>query len=76
MVGEILAAFYYKTGNFQQSFDQYKSADLNLNKDKWIKFAEDWRKEKEYALSIEAYHLMLERINTSDPKFIGKILLD
>lgn len=75
MVGEILAAFYYKTGNFQQSFDQHKSADLNLNKDKWIKFAEDLRKEKEYALSIEAYHLMLERINTSDPKFIGKILL-
>ena len=74
-LGEILAAFYYKIGDFQKSFDQYKLIDMNLNKDKWIRFSEDLRKEKEYALSIEAYHLMLEGIKTSEPSLIGKILL-
>ena len=74
-LGEILAAFYYKIGDFQKSFDQYKLIDINLNKDKWIRFSEDLRKEKEYALSIEAYHLMLEGIKTSEPSLIGKILL-
>ena len=74
-LGEILAAFYYKIGDFQKSFDQYKLIDINLNKDKWIRFSEDLRKEKEYALSIKAYHLMLEGIKTSEPSLIGKILL-
>ena len=74
-LGEILAAFYYKIGDFQKSFDQYKLIDMNLNKDKWIRFSEDLRKEKEYALSVEAYHLMLEGIKTSEPSLIGKILL-
>ena len=31
-----------------------------------------FKKEKEYALSIEAYHLMLEGIKTSEPSLIGK----
>ena len=40
-LGEILAAFCYKIGDFQKSLDQYKLIDMNLNKDKWIRFSED-----------------------------------
>ena len=72
-----MAGFYYKTGAFSKAFDQYQLiSDTNNNKqNEWIKFAENLRKEKEYTLSIKAYHSMLESFNNSDPKTIGKILL-
>ena len=74
---KVLAGFYYKTGAFSKAFDQYQLiSDTNNNKqNEWIKFAENLRKEKEYTLSIKAYHSMLESFNNSDPKTIGKILL-
>ena len=72
---EVLAGFYYKTAQFSKSFDQYQLIAKNNKNNEWINFAENLRKEKQYELSIRAYHMMLEDLNTSDPKLIGKILL-
>ena len=72
---EVLAGFYYKTSQFSKSFDQYQLTIKNNKNNEWINFAENLRKEKQYELSIRAYHMMLEDLNTSDPKLIGKILL-
>ena len=72
---EVLAGFYYKTAQFSKSFDQYQLIIKNNKNNEWINFAENLRKEKQYELSIRAYHMMLEDLNTSDPKLIGKILL-
>ena len=72
---EVLAGFYYKTAQFSKSFDQYQLITNNNKNNEWINFAENLRKEKQYELSIRAYHMMLEDLNTSDPKLIGKILL-
>ena len=74
---KVLAGFYYKTGKFSKAFDQYQLiSDANNNKqNEWIRFAENLRKEKQYDLSIKAYHSMLENFNNSDPRTIGKILL-
>ena len=72
---EVLAGFYYKTAQFYKSFDQYQLIIKNNKNNEWINFAENLRKEKQYELSIRAYHMMLEDLNTSDPKLIGKILL-
>ena len=72
---EVLAGFYYKTAQFSKSFDQYQLITKNNKNNEWINFAENLRKEKQYELSIRAYHMMLEDLNTSDPKLIGKILL-
>ena len=75
LLREVLAGFYYKTAQFSKSFDQYQLIIKNNKNNEWINFAENLRKEKQYKLSIRAYHMMLEDLNTSDPKLIGKILL-
>ena len=75
LLREVLAGFYYKTAQFSKSFDQYQLIAKNNKNNEWINFAENLRKEKQYELSIRAYHMMLEDLNTSDPKLIGKILL-
>ena len=75
LLREVLAGFYYKTAQFSKSFDQYQLIIKNNKNNEWINFAENLRKEKQYELSIRAYHMMLEDLNTSDPKLIGKILL-
>ena len=75
LLREVLAGFYYKTAQFSKSFDQYQLIIKNNKNNEWINFAENLRKEKQYELSIRAYHIMLEDFNTSDPKLIGKILL-
>ena len=75
LLREVLAGFYYKTAQFSKSFDQYQLIIKNNKNNEWINFAENLRKEKQYELSIRAYHMMLEDLNSSDPKLIGKILL-
>ncbi len=75
LLREVLAGFYYKTAQFSKSFDQYQLIAKNNKNNEWINFAENLRKEKQYELSIRAYHMMLEDLNSSDPKLIGKILL-
>ena len=75
LLREVLAGFYYKTAQFSKSFDQYQLIIKNNKNNEWINFAENLRKEKQYELSIRAYHMMLEDLNTPDPKLIGKILL-
>ena len=75
LLREVLAGFYYKTAQFSKSFDQYQLIAKNNKNNEWINFAENLRKEKQYELSIRAYHMMLEDLNTSDAKLIGKILL-
>ena len=76
-VREVLGGFYYKIGNFNEAYEEYKLLDFqnkeNINK--WLVFADNLRKEGQFDLSIQSYHFMLENLSQSDPGVIGRILL-
>ena len=76
-VREVLGGFYYKIGNFTEAYEEYKLLDFknkeNINK--WLVFADNLRKERQFDLSIQSYHFMLENLSQSDPGVIGRILL-
>ena len=73
----ILAAFYFKTGNYELSFEENKKiVTTNINDIKrWEDFATNLRKEKEYDISIRSYHYLLQNFNVNDPKILGDALL-
>ena len=73
----ILAGFYYKTGQFNNALIQHKliGIDNTKSKNRWMTFAHNLRKEKNYEIAVEAYHYLLQKLDNSDPKIIGEALL-
>ena len=73
----ILAGFYYKTGQFNNALIQHKliGIDNTKSKKRWMTFAHNLRKEKNYEIAVEAYHYLLQKLDNSDPKIIGEALL-
>ena len=73
----ILAGFYYKTGQFKNSLDQHKLIGTNNLDDtkRWMGFSGNLRKEKQYDLSILAYHYLLQNMKETDPTTVGQALL-
>ncbi|MDP6339954.1 MAG: tetratricopeptide repeat protein [Candidatus Marinimicrobia bacterium] len=73
----ILAGFYYKTGRFENALNEHRQIGVSNPGDskRWLEFAENLRKEKQYELSIQAYHHLLQNMTKNDPNIIGKALL-
>lgn len=73
----ISAGFYYKTGQFQKALDQHKIMGVNNPGDskRWLVFSENLMKEKQYELSIRAYHYFLQNMTQNNPSILGKTLL-
>ena len=73
----ISAGFYYKTGQFQKALDQHEKMGVNNPGDskRWLVFSENLMKEKQYELSILAYHYFLQNMTQKDPSILGKTLL-
>jgi len=76
-VKTISAGFYYKTGQFQKALDQHEKMGVNNPGDskRWLVFSENLMKEKQYELSIRAYHYFLQNMTQNDPSILGKTLL-
>jgi tetratricopeptide (TPR) repeat protein len=76
-VKTISAGFYYKTGQFQKALDQHKKMGVNNPGDskRWLVFSENLMKEKQYELSIRAYHYFLQNMTQNNPSILGKTLL-
>jgi tetratricopeptide (TPR) repeat protein len=76
-VKTISAGFYYKTGQFQKALDQHEIMGVNNPGDskRWLVFAENLMKEKQYELSIRAYHYFLQNMTQNNPSILGKTLL-
>ena len=73
----ISAGFYYKTGQFQKALDQHEKMGVNNPGDskRWLVFSENLMKEKQYELSIRAYHYFLQNMPQNNPSILGKTLL-
>jgi tetratricopeptide (TPR) repeat protein len=73
----ISAGFYYKTGQFQKALDQHEKMGVNNPGDskRWLVFSENLMKEKQYELSIRAYHYFLQNMTQNNPSILGKTLL-
>ena len=76
-VRKILAGYYYKTGQFNNAFNQQKIIGISKPEDikRLMSFAENLQKEGDFNLSIEAYHYLLQELSDSNPSIIGKALL-
>ena len=76
-VKTISAGFYYKTGQFQKALDQHEKMGVNNPGDskRWLVFSENLMKEKQYELSIRAYHYFLQNMTQNNPSILGKTLL-
>ena len=73
----ILAAFYFKTGRYIESYDENTkiiTSDQNDIK-RWINFASNLRKEKQYNISIKSYHYLLQNYSVTSPDILGGALL-
>ena len=73
----ILSGFYYKTGQFSKAFLEHKKIGINSQEDqkRFLVFANNLRKEKQFGLSIESYHYLLENNNNPNPINLGETLL-
>ena len=76
-VRSILSSFYYKTGQFNKAFYEYKIIGINNQDDvdQWLLFANNLRKEDQNNLSIDVYHYFLENQNFPNPNNLGEALL-
>ena len=76
-VRSILAGFYYKIGQFNNAFIQHQHIGLLNQKDtqRWMRFAENLRKEGQHNLSIQSYHYLLQQSTQADPNMVGNALL-
>ena len=73
----ILAGFYYKTGQFENALNQHRLIGANKPSDtkRWMNFSENLRKEKQFDLSVKAYHFLLQNMTETNPTTVGKALL-
>ncbi|MCS5638752.1 MAG: tetratricopeptide repeat protein [Candidatus Marinimicrobia bacterium] len=71
----ILADLHFKQQNYIEAFTAYKTwtAMGQWNEKKWLTFANDLRKEREYIVAIDAYNFILKQ--TASSETAGKALL-
>ncbi|MFL2983569.1 MAG: tetratricopeptide repeat protein [Candidatus Neomarinimicrobiota bacterium] len=71
----VLSEYYFKQQNYEKAFKKKKdwSSLVKNNSDEWLKFANELRKESQFAHSIKSYNYILNK----DPnlKIAGKALL-
>lgn len=60
-IGELLGAYYFKTGQFENAFAQQLALPLQSPADaqRWLEFAEALRREKQFDLATRGYQLIL-----------------
>ncbi len=72
---DVLSEFYFKQQDYERAFENKKrwSILVNNSNDKWLKFANELRKESQFSLSIKSYNYILNK----DPhsQIAGKALL-
>ncbi len=76
----LLSGFYYKTGQFHRAYEQHTFLGVKTvaDENRWLTFARNLRKEKQFSLAINAYHSLLEKLNTAhlqSTDIIGQALL-
>ena len=71
----ILADLHFKQQNYIDAITTYKTwtATGSWNENKWLTFAKDLRKEREYVVAIDAYNFILKQTHNSET--VGKALL-
>lgn len=84
LIRSLYSDFLFKTGEYFEAYEQHDQLGFEMKSDfeRWLKFAENLRKEKQYSLSLKAYSKILETsslrksnlINRSLPKFAGEAL--
>ncbi|MEE8335482.1 MAG: hypothetical protein V3S48_03490 [Candidatus Neomarinimicrobiota bacterium] len=79
LIHEILAAFYFKTGNFSKALAQHKILGLKSQADyrRFLIFAGNLLEEKVIDQALEAYHYLLDGLNENKgpSNLIGEALL-
>ncbi len=79
LLGEILADFYFKTGNYRAAIGQHTRLGFNHRNDltRWLELAANLRAEGQIAFAIQAYEIVLHDDKPIDlpPGVIGEALL-
>ncbi|NOZ04358.1 MAG: tetratricopeptide repeat protein [FCB group bacterium] len=79
LLREILAAFYFKTGRYQDALAQHRLLKMESKNDfdRWLTFANNLRLEGQYPTALEAYEIILSKSGspTVPTGVIGKALL-
>ena len=72
---DILSEFYFKQQDYEKAFENKKrwSKLVSNSNDKWLKFANELRKESQFSLSIKSYNYILNKNPHS--QIAGKTLL-
>ena len=72
---DVLSEFYFKQQDYKKAFENKKrwSKLVNNSNDKWLKFANELRKESQFSFSIKSYNYILNKNPHS--KIAGKALL-
>jgi len=76
-IHKLLSGFYFKTGKYKDAYNIHLSMGLETTSDfqRWLILAENFRKEKQYRLSIDSYKQILSIKSTLDSSIIGEALL-
>lgn len=78
LIRPILAAFYFKTGRYEAALAEHKTLGMQTPDDqqRWLKFANNLRLEKQYDLAIRSYeHILKQARGKLSQKTIGEALL-
>jgi len=76
-IHKLLSGFYFKTGKYKDAYNIHLSMGLETTSDfqRWLILAENFRKEKQYRLSIDSYKQILSIKSTLNSSIIGEALL-
>ena len=76
-IHKLLSGFYFKTGKYIDAYNIHLSMGLETTSDfqRWLILAENFRKEKQYRLSIDSYKRILSIKSTLNSSIIGEALL-
>lgn len=73
----ILAAYYFKTGQFDRAFDVHRSLGWSASGDvnRWLTFADNLRKDQQLPEAVQAYQEILTHVNSRQRQQAGRALL-
>ena len=76
-IHKLLSGFYFKTGKYKDAYNIHLSMGFETTSDfqRWLILAENFRKEKQYRLSIDSYKQILSIKSTLNSSIIGEALL-
>ncbi|MCH8068675.1 MAG: hypothetical protein IID16_05305 [Candidatus Marinimicrobia bacterium] len=74
LIGRLYSDFLFKTGEYLEAFEQHDQLGFEMKSDfeRWLKFAENLRKEQQYSLSLKAYSKILETTSLRKINLINK----